>query len=133
MKTLPTACTILLLAGSALAERSIEPKGSIEFRTDVIGCINFDDAIEAARLRREAKDSEVAKFVERQHALGDPHRDCKSIEDDGRDWPLSDVIFVSPKLTSGTLAICTSPPASKLPDGSCGFWVVVHLRDVLRK
>ena len=90
MKVLPTtACATLLFAGSALAEQAIKSKDLIAFRTEVIACAIFDDAIEAQRLKRE-NPLEAAKFVERQHAmavLGDHNRDCQIInEGDGREW-----------------------------------------------
>ena len=140
MKTLPTtACATLLFAGSVLAEQSIKPRDSVAFRTEVIGCASFDDAIEAARLKRE-NPLEAAKFVERQHAmavLGDHNRDCQIIDQrDGRAWPVWEVDFGSSKLTPGTFAVCISPPSSapqSPPVSNCASWVIVRVRDVVKK
>jgi hypothetical protein len=142
MKTLPTtacACATLLFAGSVLAEQAIKPKDWFAFRKEAIGCINFDDAVEAERLIREAKGSEAAKFVERQHAMaiqGDHNRDCVVFDEhDGRKWPAWEVDFKSSRLTPGTFAICTSDPKSlapRSPGAPCGFWVIVRMRDVIR-
>jgi hypothetical protein len=142
MKTLPTtacACATLLLAGSVLAEQAIKPKDWFAFRKEAIGCINFDDAVEAARLIRESKGSEAAKFVERQHAMaiqGDHNRDCVVFDEhDGRKWPALEIDFKSSRLTPGTFAICTSDPKSlapRSPGAPCGFWVIVRMRDVIR-
>ena len=138
MKTLPIACATMLLAESALAQdTTAKPSDWIELRTKVIGCMNLDDAIEAQRLHSAGERFDAAKFVERQHALGDPKRECKTVDGragrDGRDWPVWDVVRESTKLTPGTIAICTSSPALKPSSGSCGYWVVVHARDVLKK
>ena len=140
MKVLPAAaCATLLFAGSVLAEQSIKPRDLIAFSTEVIACASFDDAIEAQRLKRQ-NPLEAAKFVERQHAmaaLGDHNRDCQIIDErDDREWPVWEVDFGSAKLTPGTFAVCVSPPgnAPQLSPGSnCASWVIVRLRDVLKK
>ena len=142
MKKLPTACAILLFAGSVLAEPSIKPKDRVAFTKDTVGCVNFDDAIAAWRLLREGKADEAAKFVERQHAMsvsGDHKRDCLVIHArDDRDsrWPVWEVQFESAKLPPGTFGICITSPVLVRPrsaDEPCGFWAIVHLRDVIRK
>jgi hypothetical protein len=139
MKTLPIVCAALLFAGPVLAEMPIKPKDWITFRAKAIGCINFDDAIEAERLMRETKQFEAAKFVERQHAmaiLGDQNRDCEFFDErDDRKWPVWEMDFGSSKLKPGTLAICISSPdlMRSKPPGACGFWVIVRLRDIIKK
>jgi hypothetical protein len=142
MKKLPTVCAILLSAGSVLAEPSTKPKGWFAFTKDTIGCANFNDAIEAWRRSREGKADGATKFVERQNAMsasGDQKRDCQVIHSyDNRDsgWPAWEVLHESPELPPGTFGICITSPAlapTRSADEPCGFWVIVHLRDVIKK
>ena len=122
MRTLSTACTILLLAGPVQAEQSIKPKDWVAFTKETIGCANFDDAVEAERLMRE-NSVEAAKFVERHKG------DCQVFGTRDHAWPVWEVDFGSSKLVPGTFAICVSQSA----DAPCGFWAIVRLRDVIKK